>query len=132
MITPFEHITNKRPNLSHFKTFGCRCYVRLPGRRSSKLENNVRKGIFIGYTATLRHIQYLDLDTGRLKNALHATFDEGMGDLDTLTPNSRQLRLALGRQLPKEEHDSPASSNLYLDVHSSPFLEFVEIDLPVT
>ena len=101
MITPFEHITKKLPNLSHFKTFGCRCYVRLPGWRISKLENNVRKGIFLGYTVTLRHIHYLELDTGRLKTALHANFDKGMGDLDKLTPNSRQLRLALGCQLPK-------------------------------
>ena len=30
-VKPFEHVTKKRPNLSQLRTFGCRCYVRLPG-----------------------------------------------------------------------------------------------------
>ena len=48
ILTPFEQVTGKRPNLSSLKTFGCRCYVRLPGRRPAKLDTHSRKGIFLG------------------------------------------------------------------------------------
>ena len=85
----------------------------------------------MGYTATLRHIYCLDQDTDRVKTSLHAKFDEGMNDLDTPTPNSRQLRIALGRKLPEDVTDSSAPTNLDLEVHSSPFISFIEVELPV-
>ena len=70
-------------------------------------------------------------DTDRVKTDLHAKFDEGMNDLDTPTPNSRQLRIALGRKLPEDVTGSLAPTNLDLEVHSSPFLSFIDIELPV-
>ena len=95
-LTPFEQITAKRPDLSSLKTFGCCCYVRLPGRRPAKLDIHTRKGIFLGYAATMKNIYNLDLESNHIKTALHARFDEGMNDLDNPTPNSQQLRLAMG------------------------------------
>ena len=47
------------------------------------------------------------------KTALHAKFDEGMNNLDKMTPNSRQLRLELGRHLPVDEFDSPDPPNVF-------------------
>ena len=88
MLTQFEQVTAKRPNLSSLKTFGCRCYVRLPGRRPAKLDTHSQKGIFLGYTATMKNIYYLDLESNSIKTALNARFDEGMNDLDDPTPNS--------------------------------------------
>ena len=88
-INTFEQVTSKIPKLSSLNKFGCRCYVILTGRRSDKLDNHSRKGIFLGYTATMRNIYYLDLESNRIKKALHARFDEGMNDLDEPTPNSR-------------------------------------------
>ena len=90
--TPHHQVTGQRGDLSRLRTFGCRVWVRLPGRRSHKLDPHVNKGIFLGYTATMRNIYYLDCDTDRIKTTQHCRFDEGMNDLPSLPPNARRLR----------------------------------------
>ncbi len=93
--TPHGAMGNSRSNLSKLKTFGCRVYVKSPGRHQHKLDwDNVFTGIFLGYTSTLSQIYYLDLRTKRIKTAIHCKFDEGMNDLpdSELTPNARHLR----------------------------------------
>ena len=131
ILTPFEQVTGKRPNLSSLKTFGCWCYVRLPGCRPAKLETHSQKGIFWGYTATMKNIYYLDLDSNRIKTALHARFNKGMNDLHDPTPNSRQMRLAMGRKLPEDTIFTPAPVSLALDIVSSPFLDPINLTIPI-
>ena len=79
----------------------------------------------------MKNIFYLDLESNRIKTALHARFDEGMNDLDTPTPNFRQLRLAMGQKLPEDTIFTPAPVSLALDIVSSPFLDPVTITIPV-
>jgi hypothetical protein len=61
-VSPFEIINDRKPDV----------YIRPPGRRASKLDRNVIKGIFLGYTATLKQIYYLEDGTGKVKVASHA------------------------------------------------------------
>jgi hypothetical protein len=42
-------ITNKMPDLSNFKTFGCLAYAHIDQSRRKKIEDKAFKGIFIGY-----------------------------------------------------------------------------------
>ena len=58
----------------------------------------------MGYMATMKNIYYLDMESNHMKTALHARFDEGMNDLDDPTPNSRQLRLAMGKKIARGFH----------------------------
>ena len=50
--------------------------VKRAGKRRSKLDRHDFEGIFIGYTATERNIRYFDCDTGQVRIARHAVFDE--------------------------------------------------------
>ena len=60
---PFEIIHGRKPDVSNLRVFGCRVYIRPPGRRPSKLDLHVTKGIFLGYTATFKQIYYLECAT---------------------------------------------------------------------
>lgn len=48
-VTPFELWTRIRPNLSHLKIFGCRCYALVPGETQSKWESHSEEALFMGY-----------------------------------------------------------------------------------
>ena len=37
-MTPFEAITGQQPDLSNLRTFGCRIFVKKPGKRPAKLD----------------------------------------------------------------------------------------------
>ena len=128
---PHERAGGSRVNVSRLRTFGCRVYVRPPGKRRHRLDNHVNTGIFLGYTATMNNVYYWDLKTKRIKTAVHVKFDEGMNDLETPTPHSRLLRLALGRSLPPEETESTPPQELSLTSSDSPFPELVDVSVPV-
>jgi hypothetical protein len=49
-MTPKEKFTSKKPDVSHFKVFGCIAYVHVPDEKISKLDSKAEKCIFIGYS----------------------------------------------------------------------------------
>ena len=108
--SPTEIATGKKDNFSGFRTFGCRVWVRPPGRRSSKLKPNARKGIFLGFLpSTTRNITWFDPETDRVKIATHVRFDEGMNDIpmDATPPNVQHLqRSELGERFPSESQET--------------------------
>ena len=75
-ITPYEALTNTKPDLSGLRIFGSRVYARKPGKRTAKLDSNSYKGYFLGFTATDKNVLYIDEDTGRVKTGTHVIFDE--------------------------------------------------------
>jgi hypothetical protein len=132
-ISAFEAATSRRENFHDLRTFGCRVWVRPPGKRRSKLQLHARKGIFLGYLEqTLKNILWYDLETKRVKIAFHARFDEGMNDLPAplVPPNVQHLhRVQQGHPLPADPSDlTPASLTF---VHS-PFLNESDEVVPVT
>ena len=47
--TPFEALTNERPDVSHLKVFGCLCYSHVTKDERQKFDTKVRKCIMLGY-----------------------------------------------------------------------------------
>lgn len=107
--SPLKIALNQTDDFSNFRTFGCRVWVRPPGRRHAKFRPNSRKGIFLGFLPrTTTNILWYDPETSRVKIAKHARFDEGMNDLppDGIPPNVVHLqRTQLGEPLPEEGND---------------------------
>ncbi|KAG7369542.1 reverse transcriptase RNA-dependent DNA polymerase [Nitzschia inconspicua] len=108
--SPFEILHGEKEDFTGFRTFGCRVWVRPPGRRRSKLLPNARKGIFLGFLPnTTKNILWYDVDTGQVKIAKHARFDEGLNDLPfgALPPNVQHLqRVQSGEPFPAEVDDA--------------------------
>jgi 3-hydroxymyristoyl/3-hydroxydecanoyl-(acyl carrier protein) dehydratase len=85
----------RKDDFSKFRTFGCRIWARPTDRRSAKFTTNLRKGIFLGFLPnTTKLIMYYNVNTKRVKKALHVRFDEGMDDLpsDSIPPNVVHLQ----------------------------------------
>jgi hypothetical protein len=49
-ITPEEAFTKVKPEIGHFRIFGCPVYLHVPKEKGSKLEPSGRKGTFVGYS----------------------------------------------------------------------------------
>lgn len=47
--TPEEVFTSKKPDVSHFRIFGCPVYFHVPKEKRNKYEASGKKGIFVGY-----------------------------------------------------------------------------------
>jgi hypothetical protein len=58
-ITPYELWKKKKPNLSYFKTWGCRAIVRLPEPKRKKLGEKGIECIFIGYALHSKAYRFL-------------------------------------------------------------------------
>eukprot|EP00804_Cyclotella_cryptica_P009450 CCRYP_017763-RA/>CCRYP_017763-RA protein AED:0.37 eAED:0.18 QI:0/0/0/1/1/1/2/0/848 len=76
MMTPFEAWHGIKPDLRKLRVFGSRVCVKRTGKRRSKLNRHDFTGIFLGYTAKDENIQYVDVDTRRVKQSHHVIFDE--------------------------------------------------------
>ena len=120
--SPLKIAYDLEEDFSNFRTFGCRVWVRPPGRRRAKFHVNSRKGVFLGYVPkTTTNILWFDPETNRVKLAKHARFDEGMNDLSTdhVPPNVVHLqRTQQGDALPAEDEEISISE---FEVGSSPF-----------
>ena len=69
-------MTGDKPNLSNLRIFGSRVYVKKPGKHKAKLDNHTYNGIFVGFTATDKNINYIDESNSTVKMGTHALFDE--------------------------------------------------------
>jgi hypothetical protein len=96
------------------------------------LVNHVNRGIFLGYTSTLTHIYYFDVDTTQVKTAFSIKFDEAGVSMDVRSPNAKRLRDALDGHDP-EMDDTVTSAPSHLDLISSgcPFTALKTIVLNV-
>ena len=50
--TPQEAFTGVRPDVRHFRMFGCLTFSHVPSEKRTKLEPTAEKGIFVGYSET--------------------------------------------------------------------------------
>jgi hypothetical protein len=74
--TPEEIFSGEKPEVNHFRIFGCHVFVHVPKEKSTKLDPSRRKGIFVGYSDTLK--AYMIYIPGHRKVEINrdVTFDE--------------------------------------------------------
>jgi hypothetical protein len=96
--SPYEICTGNIPDLSRLCTFGCRVYTvpKQPNnRRAAKLDDDSRKGVFLGFAGSMKNALYYDLESQSVQACQHIVFDEGMADLDPAEqpPNACALHM---------------------------------------
>ncbi|XP_040383080.1 uncharacterized protein LOC121055202 [Oryza brachyantha] len=52
--TAYELLISKKPNVSYFRVFGCKCFILSKRPRSSKFPSKVDEGFLLGYEANAR------------------------------------------------------------------------------
>jgi hypothetical protein len=73
--TSYELRFGRPPKVSHFRVFGCRCFVLKQGNLD-KFESRSSDGVFLGYALHSRAYRVLNLETNRIMETCEVTFDE--------------------------------------------------------
>jgi transposase InsO family protein len=75
-MTPEEKFIGKKPDVSHFRVFGCIAYVHVPDEKRSKLDPKTEKCIFIGYSLKQKGYRCFNPSTQKLQVSRDVVFDE--------------------------------------------------------
>jgi hypothetical protein len=75
LLTPFELRFGRKSSVSHFRPFGCKCFVLKRGNLD-KFESRSFDGILLGYTPHGRSYRVYSFDTNTVVESCDVTFDE--------------------------------------------------------
>jgi hypothetical protein len=53
-MTLEEAFSGVKPEVGHFRIFGCPVYIHVPKEKRTKLDPSGRKGTFVGYSESLK------------------------------------------------------------------------------
>jgi hypothetical protein len=73
--TSYELRFGQPPKVSHFRVFGCRCFVLKQGN-FDKFESRSSDGIFLGYALHSCTYRVINLEVNRIMDTCEVTFDE--------------------------------------------------------
>ena len=83
--TPYELFKGKKSNLSHFKVFGCTCYILNNSKMDvEKFDKKSDKGIFLRYASNVRAYRVFNKRTLVVEESPHVIFDESSSKLTLL------------------------------------------------
>jgi hypothetical protein len=74
-LTPFELHFGRKSSVSHFKSFGCKCFV-LKCVNLDKFESRSFDGILRGYTPHGRSYRVYNIETNTIVESCDVTFNE--------------------------------------------------------
>ena len=109
--TPYELYFERKPNISHFHVFGCKCFVHNNGKdHLGKFDAKSDEGIFIGYSLTSKAFRVYNKRTLQVEESIHVVFDEFPSSLLRINTSQEEeeenpwsLPEISGKQLSKNE-----------------------------
>jgi len=80
--TPYELFKGRKPNLSHLKVFGCKCFILNNGKDNlGKFDYKLDEGIFLGYSQHGHAYRVYNKRTMLVEESVHVNFDETNQDM---------------------------------------------------
>jgi hypothetical protein len=77
-MTLEESFTGVKPEVGHFRVFGCPVYFHVPKEKRTKLNPSGKNGTFLGYSETLKAYQIYICGQRQIKVRRDVTFEEEM------------------------------------------------------
>ncbi|KAK8957495.1 hypothetical protein KSP39_PZI000003 [Platanthera zijinensis] len=75
--TPYELLKGRKPNISYFRIFGCKCFVLNNSKyHSTKFSEKSFEGIFVGYSSHSKAYRIFNRKTLVVEESIHLVFDE--------------------------------------------------------
>jgi len=74
--TPYEMLHALKPDVSHLRIFGSRCFARIPLELQEKMGPHSREAVFMGYPPGVKAWRLRDKATGAFFNSRDVIFDE--------------------------------------------------------
>ena len=96
--TPEEVFSSKKPKVSLLRIFGCPVYVHIPKEKRTKLDPSGKKGIFVGYSKSLKAYIIYFPGFKKIDISRDVTFDE---DSAYNNPERDLLKFLKNRKHPK-------------------------------
>ena len=75
-MTPEEAWNGRKPNVDHFRIFGCICYARIPDQRRTKIDDKGEKCIFLGVSNCSKAYKLYNPITKKIVINRDVIFDE--------------------------------------------------------
>jgi hypothetical protein len=75
---PYELLTGNKPNVSYFRVFGCKCFIKNK-ERLGKFEPRTIEGIFVGYADDSHAYRYYNISSGCVEVSCDVVFEEFNG-----------------------------------------------------
>jgi uncharacterized membrane protein YvbJ len=75
-MTPEEAFTRVKPEVGHFKIFGCPVYFYIPKEKRTKLDLSGRKGTFVGYSESSKAYRIYIPGQRQIEVSGDVTFEE--------------------------------------------------------
>jgi len=75
--TPYELFKCRKPNISHLKVFGCKCFILNYGKNNlGKFDPKANEDIFLGYSLHSHAYRVYNRRTMVVEESMHVAFDE--------------------------------------------------------
>jgi hypothetical protein len=134
--TSYELLIERKPNISYFWVFGCKCYILKKGTRLSKFQIKCDEEFLVGYSLNSKVYRVYNQSSGLVEETSDVEFDETNGsqeeqeNLDDV--GNEGLRIAMKNMTisdvkPKDDDDP----SLLFQVLPSLLLEVIKIKLEI-
>jgi hypothetical protein len=74
--TPYELLNRKKPDVSFFRVFGCKCYIYKNRQHLGKFQRHCDIGFLVGYSSKFKAYRVFNHATGLIKETYDVEFDE--------------------------------------------------------
>ncbi|WVZ98807.1 hypothetical protein U9M48_044188 [Paspalum notatum var. saurae] len=111
--TPYELLIGRKPNISYFRVFGCKCFI-YKKKRLGKFEKRCDVGFFVGYASNSKAYRVFNQTTGMIEETCDVEFDETNGsqgemfshdDVDDEPLRDAMKNMTVGDVKPEEVHE---------------------------
>lgn len=87
-LIPYELFKGRKPNITHLKVFGCKCFSLNNGKSNlGKFDSKASEGIFLGYSLTNKAYKFFNKHTLIVEESIHVAFDESFDNVtNTMLP----------------------------------------------
>ncbi|WVZ89697.1 LOW QUALITY PROTEIN: hypothetical protein U9M48_036066 [Paspalum notatum var. saurae] len=108
--TPYELLNGKKPNISYFRVFGCKCYIYKKRQHLGKFQRRCDFGFLLGYSSKSKAYRVFNNATGMVEETYDVEFDESNGSqgahVDVVDIDEEPLVEAMKNMpTPKEDED---------------------------
>jgi hypothetical protein len=126
--TPYELLIGRKPNISYFRVFGCKCYILRKDTRLSKFQSKYDDGFLLGYSLNSKTYRIYNQSSGLVDETSDVEFDETNGpqekqeNLDDVGDEGLRIamnNMTIGDVKPKDEDDDDDPSPLFQVLPSS-------------
>ena len=83
--TAYELLRRRKPNISHLRSFGCKCFVHNNSNDNlGKFDARSDDEIFLGYSLYSRAYRVFNKRLLKIEKSIHVFFDENHNENDAL------------------------------------------------